>query len=717
MAHHRLATPDLVRIFAGETVAGLSESQLLERYLDCRDEVAFEALVTRHGPMVLGVCRRMLADRSDVDDAFQATFLVLVRRARHLGPRDAIGPWLYGVATRVALRARSEAARRRRFQPLTPAVEAALDRSSASGEIGEVLDQELNRLPAKYRNPIVLCYLEGQTHEEAARQLKWPIGTVKGRLARARNLLQNRLVRRGLTPAVGALSLALSPESSAALHRELLDRTVKSSLELALGQSTAQIVSTSISSLVEGVLTSMFLNTFKWAGMAALVCGLAFTGVGVMARQDAQATKDEALASKPVAEIAEAKGPIARPAEVYAAAAADAKNKLENLRSVLRNAAAKEWDQTYKDYVRTNTDLDGAYQASKRLMEAEQEFPSAPDVKPGAVKDHLRRIRDLARVQIGNPSLRETAAAQVGNYAAEAELWVARAEASDTEKGKEASAGGGIVAGRGKDARSQRVLEKLDEPFAMSFSDETPLEDVLKYVKQATTTKNYAGIPIYVDPIGLQEAEKSMTSTVRNMDLEGVPLRRTLHILLKQLDLMYFVDDGILYITSAESGDPWKRFGPAIAEPPPILQKAEKAKRGELSLSETKEVLELLKTRAQIAKLEEGDAEVVILQRIEKAKRGELGLSETNEVLQLLKTRAQIAKLEEGDGEALKTRAQTKKPGAEEAGHGQDVAQSNKEKEDARLDRETMKELLKEVREMIQVVKGEQQKKGAAGGK
>jgi hypothetical protein len=270
---------------------------------------------------------------------------------------------------------------------------------------------------------------------------------------------------------------------------------------------------------------------------------------------------------------------------------------------------------------------------------------------------------------------------------------------------------------RGKDPKSRLVLAKLDEPVSMSFAADTPLEDVLKYIKQATTSMTYAGIPIYVDPIGLHEAEKSMTSTVGNMDLEGIPLRRTLHLLLKQLDLVYFVDDGILYITSAQSEDPWRRFGPAIAEPPTILQRTEKAKRGELSLSETKEVLELLKTRAQIAKLEEGEAEVVISQRIEKAKRGELGLSATNEVLGLLKIRAQIAKLEEGEAEVVKTREQTETPGAGEARHGQDVAQSNKEREDAKQDRETMKELLKEVQELIQVVKADKQTKGGAGGK
>src|SRR5271167_3076306 len=162
MGSHRLASPDLFRIFRGETVTGLSEWQLLERYLERRDEIAFEALVARHGPMVLSICRRMLADRGDVEDAFQATFLVLVRRARQLGPRDAIGPWLHGVAIRVALRARAEAARRRRFGTLDIEVPASVpDCSIADRELAAILDQELSRLPSKYRSPLVLCYLEG----------------------------------------------------------------------------------------------------------------------------------------------------------------------------------------------------------------------------------------------------------------------------------------------------------------------------------------------------------------------------------------------------------------------------------------------------------------------------------------------------------------------------------------------------------------------------
>jgi RNA polymerase sigma factor (sigma-70 family) len=663
MGRHRLATPDLGRIFRGETVAGLSEWQLLERYLECRDEAAFEAIVARHGPMVLGVCRRMLADQTDVEDAFQATFLVLVRRARQLGPRDAIGPWLYGVASRVAMRSRSEAARRRRFQPLTPEVVVVVDdRSSASREIGEVIDQELSRLPSKYRNPIVLCYLEGQTHEEAARQLKWPIGTVKGRLARARDLLQSRLVRRGLTPAVGALSLALSPDSSAALHRELLERTVKSSLKLALGQATAQVVSTSITFLVEGVLTSMFVNSVKWASVVVLVAGLACTGLGVMARQDSKARTDivppavKSTVAAPEPKPAESSPP--NRVEPPKSANEDAPTDLAELRRALLKAANSEWLQASEYYELANTGLEAAYEASKRLMTAQQGCADNDDGKLSAVKAHSQRIRSLARFQHHANPTTGIASSQIRTYAAEAELLLAQASANSSNQVKLSNTGPGHKDGRGKDVKSQQILAKLDEPISMSFNEDSPLEDVLKYVKQATTSATYVGIQIYVDPVGLQEAEKSMTSTVRGMELQGVPLRRTLQLLLKQLDLVYFVEDGMLCITSQESEGTFGAFGPAVSEPSPILQQAEKAERGEMSLSEMKDLIELFKTRDQIMKLASGQHE-------QTHEGGEL----------------------------------------------------NKQREEAKQDRESMKQLLKEMRELMQVLKAERQTKSAAEGK
>jgi hypothetical protein len=211
-------------------------------------------------------------------------------------------------------------------------------------------------------------------------------------------------------------------------------------------------------------------------------------------------------------------------------------------------------------------------------------------------------------------------------------------------------------AGRGKDPKTQLILAKLDEPISMSFAAETPLEDVLKYIKQATTTATYQGIPIYVDPIGLQEAEKTMTSTVGNMDLEGVPLRRSLQLLLNQLDLMYFVEDGMLYITAKDSEN--DNLGPPMHEPSPIMQAFAKAERGELSLTEMKELVERFKTREQIRKLARG-----------------------------------------------------------EGGGGQDDAQSNKENEEPKQICDKMEQLLQEMRELIKVLKAEKQTKNAADGK
>ena len=610
MAHHRLATPDLGRIFRGETLTGFSEWQLLERYLQYRDEFAFQALVARHGPMVLGVCRRMLVNQADVDDAFQATFLVLVRKASHLGPRDAIGPWLYGVATRVALRARSEAARRRRLEPITSELNGAIDdRVSADREMGEVIDQELCRLPSKYRHPIVLCYLEGRTHEEAARQLKWPIGTVKGRLSRARELLQSRLTRRGMTPAVGALALnlSLSDESWAAVHRELLDRTVKLAVVSTFGQTSTQVISASITSLVEGMLTSMLLNTIKWTSLGVLFGGLALSGVAVLARQDAKPVQAEPAKPleatgnpQPPKSDIEAKGVISETVTEEKPPSRSERASIEDMRRNLVKAASAEWDEALDRFVRMRAGLESAYQASKRLMDADEAFASEPLDKIALARRHLERIRELARTQHGGP---RDDSAQLRAYAVEAELWVAQAKTIEPRKPVEAPAGGHSLDGRGKDAKSQTILAKLDEPISMSFSDDTPLEDVLKYIKQATTTATYSGIPIYVDPLGLQEAEKSMTSTVRNMDLEGVPLKRTLQLLLKQIDLVYFVEDGMLYITAGESEVAKRHLEPAMAEPSPILQKVARAERGELSLSEMQELVELLKTREQVTKL------------------------------------------------------------------------------------------------------------------
>ena len=164
--------------------AGLTDGQLLEHFVASREEVAFEALVRRHGPMVLGVCRRVLRNPHDADDAFQATFLVLVRKAASVVPREKVANWLYGVAYQTALKARATTARRRMKEgQLMAASEPAAAEQDFWRDVQPVLDEELNRLPGKYREPIVLCELMGKTRKEVARQLGWPEGTVSGRLA------------------------------------------------------------------------------------------------------------------------------------------------------------------------------------------------------------------------------------------------------------------------------------------------------------------------------------------------------------------------------------------------------------------------------------------------------------------------------------------------------------------------------------------------------
>src|ERR1700732_1846438 len=182
-----------------QATAGVLDGELLEGYVSRRDEAAFEALVRRHGPMVLGVCRRILRNEADAEDAFQATFLVLVRKAGTIRPRGLVSNWLYGVAQNTALKAKAMIHHRRAKEKA-----AGTQPQPAAGEevwrqVQEVLDEELNRLPQKYRVPIVLCELEGKTIKEAARHLNWPQGTVATRLAHGRRLLARRLSRHGLT--------------------------------------------------------------------------------------------------------------------------------------------------------------------------------------------------------------------------------------------------------------------------------------------------------------------------------------------------------------------------------------------------------------------------------------------------------------------------------------------------------------------------------------
>ncbi len=201
MASQTLSIPrSLSALFDIGVVGDLPDGQLLERFTTSHHEaaeLAFHALVERHGPMVLRVCRRLLDDPNDAEDAFQATFLVLLQRAGAIHNRCSVAAWLHGVAMRVAARGRVESARRRRIERHGMRPETERNDDAERRDIEALIDVELARLPEKYRAPVVLCYFEGLTHERAADHLGWPVCTLRARLSRARKLLRSRLTRRG----------------------------------------------------------------------------------------------------------------------------------------------------------------------------------------------------------------------------------------------------------------------------------------------------------------------------------------------------------------------------------------------------------------------------------------------------------------------------------------------------------------------------------------
>src|SRR5262249_22677992 len=210
-----------------------SDRELLRRFTEQRDGTAFAALVERHGPMVLGLCRRVLQHTHDAEDAFQATFLLLARKAASLRRQEAVGNWLYGAAYRVALKARTAARRRaaregRAEQPITPPDPAS---ELTLREARTLLDEELARLPERLRAALVLCCLEGATRDEAARHLGWPLGTLKRRLGQARALLRVRLARRGLTLSSALVAVLVEQgEAPAAVPAALRDTVVRAAL-------------------------------------------------------------------------------------------------------------------------------------------------------------------------------------------------------------------------------------------------------------------------------------------------------------------------------------------------------------------------------------------------------------------------------------------------------------------------------------------------------
>ncbi len=302
-------------IWSSAALPELSDSQLLSRYVGARGgdalaEAAFRELLKRHGPMVMGVCRQILRNRHDADDAFQATFLVLVRKASSIRVDDSLAPWLCSVAYRTACRARELAARYRSIdeveieEPAGPCLEGTFQ-----FDLRPLLHEELDRLPGKFRDAIVLCHLEGKSHEEAARLLQTPIGTVNSRLSRGRRLLRSQLERRGVVAPSALFSANWLAGTTTTVAVPLLESTIAA----AIGSATAKGVPALVLSLTHGVLKTMWLRKVTTTALAVVLFGVGTGSLAVWAHWPSPNAKKSAPGHGPVLSLAgENAGKLAR---------------------------------------------------------------------------------------------------------------------------------------------------------------------------------------------------------------------------------------------------------------------------------------------------------------------------------------------------------------------------------------------------------------------
>ncbi len=392
-------------LFDAGTVTGLTDGQLLERFADRGGETsepAFATLIERHAPMVLRVCRAILQHEHEAEDAFQATFLVLVRKADSLWVRDSLGPWLYRVAYRTAVRARIVSGRRKAAERQVAAL--ASDRFSGGGrsDPGPVLYEEIDQLPDRYRIPVVLCDLEGRTYEEAARHVGCLVGTLKSRLARGRQRLRERLARRGLIPAGALGTLLFSDAALATVPTALAELTARSAIRFATGAFlTVGAVPLSATMLAQGILRGMIMTRLRWIGTILAAATLA-TGAGVLTFQ-ASGSQDQVLPtsqpSQPEGGVRAAAGPIRSFADLLAAQA---------------RVGQRAHEQALVSYRAGKVDLEKVHLWSQRLMQAQIETavgsyvsdPKARVVYVAAAKAHRDRMRQLeelvrARVEKG----------------------------------------------------------------------------------------------------------------------------------------------------------------------------------------------------------------------------------------------------------------------------------------------------------------------------
>jgi RNA polymerase sigma factor (sigma-70 family) len=460
-AAHMTASPErllwkirlLVRPPAAEPP---SDAALLARFVQGQDEDAFAALVGRYGPLVLGICRRVLGDAQLAEDAYQATWLVLARKAASIGRSATLAAWLYGTARRLALKCCQATARRRRREALSQTgfpcrlAPEPLDELSAR-EVLQLLDEELQRLPEAYRLPILLCGLEGLSQQEAAVRLGWTVGSVKGRLERGRVRLQARLVRRGLTLSAALSTLqALRGAATAGQPVTLPPATTEAALAFAAGKVAADgPVTARAIAAAQGVLKAMVMTKLKAATAVVLALGVAAAGTaaltyavragqpagspgvapGAQAPTPGDKDKDKReRVEKAVQAVRSLRELGQRPA--WAGEKANARARREAARKVYEGTLARMKVDT------AAVDWDRPCQWSRRWLEADRDVDDSYKGQVAAAKAHLERMKELkalVRKLLADKVVSATDVTAVEYYRLEAERLLAVAEAGGME--------------------------------------------------------------------------------------------------------------------------------------------------------------------------------------------------------------------------------------------------------------------------------------------
>jgi RNA polymerase sigma factor (sigma-70 family) len=408
--------------------AARKDEELLDRYILERDEAAFEALVHRRGPMVWRVCWYWLRNAADAADAFQATFLVLVRRADSISPRALVGCWLYGVARNTALKVKTSNARRRAKEWAAGESRAPSGAEEERHQLKDMLDEELSPLPDKYRAPLVLCYLKGRTVRDAAGRLGWPQGTVAGRLARARGLLAKCLARRGLVMSAAEMTAAFARGGPSGVPPSLVAAAVKSATAVATNSTSAKVAA-----LTARVVRDMPMCKVKRTATAVL---LLVVGGGALAYGLAGGALPTARAEPGAGAAPAGEGPLTPPGQA---------GTLEGQKKAQARAAAQAYEAVKEHYQAGAVDEERVYQWSLRWLKAQQETSPGPASTVAAREAHLERMKELVTLAKNRASrspeggrggevvvrgmlVRDAGSASAEYYRAEAELWLAEAK-------------------------------------------------------------------------------------------------------------------------------------------------------------------------------------------------------------------------------------------------------------------------------------------------